>query len=188
MEKIDLRIIKTKKNIYQSLEELMRESPFEEIKVSDLCEKALINRSTFYSHYNDKYELLKEYIDDLKNSLALELERNKKIKNTKEYYMEMIHLLLNHIESKKDVYLSIMIHNKNSVLMDIVYDVINRDIMKQIKEANLPNTIPSDILSKFYLGGVFNVCTQWLIQKNKYSKKELLNYFSFLIPDNIEKH
>ena len=100
-KKTDLRIIKTKNNLYQTLIKLMSDRPFEEIKVSDICEKALVNRSTFYSHYSDKYELLSSYIDTLKESLEKELEKNTSIKNTKEYYLEMISLFLNHVEEKK---------------------------------------------------------------------------------------
>lgn len=39
-KKKDLRVIKTKKMIYTALVELMKEKTFEEIKVSDICEKA----------------------------------------------------------------------------------------------------------------------------------------------------
>lgn len=185
-EKIDLRIIKTKKNLYSTLEELMKEKSFEEIKVSDICTKAMINRSTFYSHYNDKYELLSEYINNLKNSLEEQLQKNKNISNSKEYYLEMIKLLLDHIEEKKDSYIAIMINNRNSITIDILYDVINKDIIRQIKEENSLNksTIPSDIISKFYLGAVFNVCLEWLKHNNKYSKQEIINYISLLIPDD----
>ncbi len=103
-KKIDLRVIKTKKVLCESLLELMREKAFEDIKVSDICEKALINRSTFYAHYADKYELFLAYIDNLKNSLAKELEKNTNISNSKEYYLEMVNLFLNHvIEQKKSV-------------------------------------------------------------------------------------
>ena len=96
-EKVDLRILKTRNVLYHSLEELMKNKAFEEIKVSDICNKALINRSTFYAHYSDKYELLAEYINSLKDALRLELEKNSNIKNSREYYIEMIKLLLNHI-------------------------------------------------------------------------------------------
>lgn len=70
-KKTDLRIIKTKKVIYEALIDLMKEKTFEEIKVSDICNKALINRSTFYAHYEDKYELLVEFINDLKVILLM---------------------------------------------------------------------------------------------------------------------
>ena len=75
-KKKDLRVIKTKKMIYTALVELMKEKTFEEIKVSDICEKALINRSTFYAHYEDKYELLIDFIKDLKMVLQKAKEEN----------------------------------------------------------------------------------------------------------------
>ena len=63
---------KNNKNLYHHLNRDQRaqieilinenDKTFEEIKVSDICKKALINISTFYSHYNDKYELLLNFI------------------------------------------------------------------------------------------------------------------------------
>ena len=119
MEKNDLRVIKTKNILYSTLLELMKEKQFEEIKVSDICSHALINRSTFYSHYNDKYELLEEYINTLKDSLIEELSKNKNINNTKQYYIELIKLFFNHIDEKRNIYISAMINNRNSITMDI---------------------------------------------------------------------
>ena len=65
---MDKRIIKTKKNLYDGLLEVMREKEFEDIKVSDICDKALTNRSTFYDRFSDKYELLTSLIEDLKKN------------------------------------------------------------------------------------------------------------------------
>ena len=92
-KKKDLRIIKTQNLLYASLIKLMKDKSFEEIKVADICNEAYINRSTFYSHYNDKYELLVDFINELKNNLLSSLEKNEHIVNTKDYYIEMIHLL-----------------------------------------------------------------------------------------------
>ncbi len=184
--KIDLRIIKTKKNIYETFESLMKNHSFEEIKVSDICTLAMINRSTFYAHYNDKYELLEEYINNMKDLISKELEKNTNITNSKEYYLEMIKLLLNHIELKRDTFASIMINNKNSITMDILYDVIDKDIIKQIKINNdhQATLVPIDIISRFYLGAVISICTEWIVSK-KYTKEEILKYFELLINDNI---
>ena len=73
---------KNKKNQYHHLNRDQRaqieilinekDKTFEEIKVSDICKKALINRSTFYSHYNDKYELLVDFINALKEEFVNE--------------------------------------------------------------------------------------------------------------------
>ena len=101
----DLRVLKTKKSIYSALVELMKEKSFEEIKVSDICTKALINRSTFYSHYKDKYELLAIWINDLKDNLQNELSLNNRISSKKEYYIGMISIFLNYIDIKKSIFI-----------------------------------------------------------------------------------
>ena len=121
-KKTDLRIIKTKKVLFDALISLLEEMPFEEIKISDICDRALINRSTFYSHYQDKYELLSNYIYELKNALTEDLNKNDSSNNPREYYMQMISIFLDHIESKKDIYKTIMRNNKDSIVLDMVYD------------------------------------------------------------------
>jgi len=187
MNKKDLRVIKTQNILYTTLLDLMKEKTFEEIKVSDICNQALINRSTFYAHYNDKYELLAEFIQELKNSLTGELKKNKNISNTKDYYLEMIKLFLDHIEEKRESYLAIMIHNRNSITMDIIYDVLDHDITSHLKQDNSleQNKIPRSIIAKFYIGAVVNVGMEWLKSGTKYTKEDLMEYFSLLIPDEL---
>ena len=58
MTKIDVRARYTRKIIKESFYTLLREKPVEKITVRELCEKAEINRSTFYKHYLDCYDLL----------------------------------------------------------------------------------------------------------------------------------
>jgi len=184
MNKKDLRVIKTQNVIYEALLELMKEKAFEDIKVSDICNKALINRSTFYAHYSDKYELLKDAIDYLKNSLVSELNKNTSINNTKEYYLEMIKILLDYVEEKKDIYLNIMINNRNSIVIDIIYDVIDADILKDLEEVK-SSPIPMNIVAKFYIGAVFNVGLLWIQNSNKYKKEDIIKYLDLLIPNNL---
>lgn len=47
----------TKSVIRESFLSLLREKPVEKITVTELCAKADINRSTFYAHYLDVYDL-----------------------------------------------------------------------------------------------------------------------------------
>lgn len=188
MNKNDLRVIKTKNALFETLTNLMKEKTFEEIKVSDICNKALINRSTFYAHYSDKYELLADAIQNLKNSLISELKANNNISNTKEYYLNLISIFLNHIENKKDIYLSIMINNRNSIMVDIIYDVLDHDVNMHLKELEKKDTqkVPANILAKFYIGAVFNVALEFLKKDSPYTKEDILNYLDYLIPNNID--
>ena len=57
---MDLRVLKTKKNIRDAFLELRKKQSLDEIKVNALCEKAMINKTTFYNHYQDIYELSDE--------------------------------------------------------------------------------------------------------------------------------
>ena len=60
--KQDLRVIKTRSNIKSAFVQLLREKDFNEITVQNILDKALINRKTFYNHYQDKYDLAEQLI------------------------------------------------------------------------------------------------------------------------------
>lgn len=185
--KTDLRIIKTDKAIFEALLTLMKEKSFEEIKISDICLKAMVNRSTFYAHYNDKYELLVALLDELKGNLLSELEKNENDINTKEFFMKMLEILINHIDNKREIYSAILVNNRNSIMMDILFDVANKDIAKRLEnnKAVIKSNIPSEIITKFYLGAILSTGMEWLINNSKYSKEELIKYFEILIPETI---
>lgn len=54
---MDLRVEKTKRSIVNAFLELRAKQPLEKITVKELCRRAMIHKSTFYSHYNDVYAL-----------------------------------------------------------------------------------------------------------------------------------
>lgn len=185
-EKKDLRIIKTRNALYESLLDLMKEKSFEEIKVRDICENALVNRSTFYAHYNDKYELFLDLIENLKNGIRESLDKNEQIANTKEYYIKMIELLLDHMEGKRDVFYAMLLNNRNSIISDIIVDAVNRDLKKNFPEEK-NSGVPGEVVSVFFLGAVAGVVLLWIKNSHKYTKQEIIDYLTVLIPDNIEK-
>ncbi len=186
-EKTDLRIIKTKKVLFEALLNLMKEKNFDKIKISDICEEALINRSTFYAHYEDKYELLIALIEELKNKILDELKDNKYDYISKNYFMDLLKILIEHVDTNYEVYSSIITHNKNGFLIDFLIDVANRDIQQRLKyDHNIINSnIPISIITRFYLGGIVSVGVDWIINKDKYSKESMLEYLNKLIPDKI---
>lgn len=64
-EKTDLRVIKTRKNIQQTFISLLQQKSFERITIQNILDGALINRTTFYKHYQDKYDLADSMIAEL---------------------------------------------------------------------------------------------------------------------------
>ena len=180
----DLRIVKTKKNLYDSLIKLMSVKEFEDIKVSDICSLALINRSTFYSHFNDKYELLYSFISDLKNDLQEHINKNEKIDSLKEYYLSMISLFLDHIDENIDIYSMIVKNNSNSIVMDMINNTLFEDVNKNIKLVK-KSDIPTDFVSDFYMGAIVNIGINYLKNPKKYKKEKVVTYLDKLLPDDI---
>ncbi|MDO5336187.1 MAG: TetR/AcrR family transcriptional regulator [Eubacteriales bacterium] len=71
---MDLRITKTESAIKSAFIELRSFKPLEKITVKELCQLACINKSTFYSHYQDIYALSdaleEEAVSSIINSIA----------------------------------------------------------------------------------------------------------------------
>ncbi|OQR57168.1 TetR/AcrR family transcriptional regulator [Bacillus sp. CDB3] len=67
--KIDLRVIKTQRAIKNTFIQLIEEVGFEKVNVRKLIERAEVNRSTFYLHYQDKYDLLNKIEEELLEGL-----------------------------------------------------------------------------------------------------------------------
>ena len=80
----DVRVRYTKMFIKQSLTELLKTKPLKKITVKEICEKAEINRATFYKHYLDVYDLL----DQIENQLIEELKQALKAVCTIIYHLQ----------------------------------------------------------------------------------------------------
>ncbi len=64
----DLRYIKTENLIQQTFRDMILEMDYPQISIKDLTERAMINRKTFYLHYNT--------LDELLGTLQIELYNN----------------------------------------------------------------------------------------------------------------
>ena len=52
----DLRIIKTKRKLFETFIKMLSTTSIEDITINDLCTKAGVRRATFYKHYTDKID------------------------------------------------------------------------------------------------------------------------------------
>lgn len=65
MVNMDRRVRKTKEILKNNLILLMKDKSIDSITVTELCEKADINRGTFYLHYKDVFQMLEEIEQEL---------------------------------------------------------------------------------------------------------------------------
>lgn len=66
----DLRVIKTRQTIRSALISLMSEKELSDITISELSERAQINRKTFYRHYGSISDVITEFEDELLSDFA----------------------------------------------------------------------------------------------------------------------
>ena len=75
----DRRITRSKRALRQALIALLEERGFDSITVNDLCDRADLNRGTFYNHFRDKENLLAVLEDEVMADIAALQERMQRI-------------------------------------------------------------------------------------------------------------
>ncbi|MDW0117764.1 TetR/AcrR family transcriptional regulator [Sporosarcina thermotolerans] len=63
--KVDPRILRTRKLITDAFIELSGRKEFKDITVKDITAEAMINRATFYYHFEDIYDLLEKALSEV---------------------------------------------------------------------------------------------------------------------------
>ena len=69
-KKTDLRVVKTKAAIHRVFKEMICEMDYDKITVKELAERAMIDRKTFYLHYETIDDLLHEFQDEIVESFV----------------------------------------------------------------------------------------------------------------------
>ena len=102
---MDLRIVKTRRQIKKAFLKLRARLMPENIKVKDICDEAQINKTTFYKHYNDSMELSNE-IDDstIENVVSRFPDREMLFESPKEYILSLLKAMEMNADSLRTVF------------------------------------------------------------------------------------
>lgn len=180
-KKTDLRIIKTKRNLYEGLAQLLAEKPYESIKIKDICDKSLVNRSTFYDHYSSKTELLTAMIEERQKELKETTNiKNINRENYKETFLNYIKNTLIFIDKSKEINKNILLNDNNIVVKNILFRILIKDISTSIDKIKKTDT-PTELLARFYVAGFVELLCLYLEKPNYYSKERILNYAKNMI-------
>lgn len=101
-ELTDLRIRRTHKFLQEAMIELITEKGFDAITVGDIAERAMINRATFYRHYQDKYDLVAKIFEETTNHLVENMHFSHKVAhyldtgNTPEIWVQLFEHVAEH--------------------------------------------------------------------------------------------
>ncbi|WP_295162562.1 TetR-like C-terminal domain-containing protein [uncultured Brachyspira sp.] len=186
--KNNARVKKTKKLLEDSLGLLLEEKSFEDIRVIDICEKANMHRSTFYTYYNDKYELLKSKLDEYKAKFLEDLNRYKIENKLKNSHVDIMNKILQYFYLNRKYLKIIFENNKDGSVTDILREYLRFYIIEGIKDFK---TIRPDreyvirVMSSFYSGAFVSVITDWIKNDCFISVEDLAQYLSDIIMQRV---
>ncbi|MFC4403407.1 TetR/AcrR family transcriptional regulator [Gracilibacillus xinjiangensis] len=158
--KMDRRKKYTQMVLKESFLKLLNEKQLSSITVKELCQLADINRSTFYSHYADQYDLLskmeEEIIEDMNKYLS-------ECNFTKEDESEQVtEKLMEYIVKNKKVCQTLLCGNGDASFLEKVMLVAKENIKKNGFLGNHFNEDTADYWSTFIVSGGIYVIKNWL--------------------------
>ncbi|NOW04489.1 TetR/AcrR family transcriptional regulator [Clostridium beijerinckii] len=179
---LDLRIRRTHKLLFDALTLLLSEKSFDNITITDICEKAMVHRTTFYKHFEDKYHLLDSLISQLVQNFEEKSTEQTPVDNPRQYYVNLFRLLLEHMQENIKMY-SVGLLNNGSTIKVLQKIVVGRTKSRlESDEANgLIFLIPAPILSEFYSSSMVSLSIWWLENNMPLSIDEMVRYGDMLI-------
>ncbi len=179
---MDLRTIKTEKALFKALETLLRVKSFDRITVQDICNEALINRVTFYNHYEDKYDLFDHYVDYVLENL-IKTSVNTSTTSINDYLKSVIMNVTKMLYENKNILKSLTNVN-DSFLVYLVHNKINKEVNILVNEyfANIKLRYDLNLITTFIIGGFSSIISD-AISNNTVTYEELIKESNRLIDD-----
>lgn len=184
-EKEDLRTIRTRAFLSNALISLLEKENIEKISIIDICDKAMVHRTTFYKHFNDKYDLFCYVFDNFKQEIFDKATKNTVNSTPKEKYLNVANAAFDFIDENRENLLNILKHNTNEMILGILYGSTERAIKQLLEEHRDKNKLPINVAASFYTGGFASIAIWWLANPKAYSKEQMLCFIDELISENI---
>ena len=173
----DLRFIRTAQRIKAAFFQLADSIGFEKMTVRDLAERAGINRSTFYLHYTDKFDLLDKLEDELlreiKTSIAtMPLQDFGEVPLDFSKATEVLTLVYTHIQENHHLFSLILVQNGGASFQRKFVEAIQSMLQAQI---NLPALlgVPEHYLLALIAGLHTGLIREWLRSGMRESPAEM---------------
>ncbi|MGN0549279.1 MAG: TetR/AcrR family transcriptional regulator [Acutalibacteraceae bacterium] len=193
MNKSESKYFNTAARMDKAFLELLEKKDFEYITVKEICEKAGVNRSTFYLHYDTVADLLSE-----STQYAFDIFQGYFNNNSNDFFeklrdcpIEELFLItpkyltpyLNCIKENKRLFKTFI--EKAAVFQaDEIYDSLFINVFTPILERfNVPETNRRFIM-EFYIHGLMGIITAWLKNDCKEPTESIISVIQrCIIPD-----
>lgn len=171
MSSIDARVRYTRKVIEDSFLALLKEKPYARVTVTELCERAQINRATFYKHYLDVPDLLEKIEEELFQQIRAAFSA-KQIE-VKSFLLDM----LNYTYRERERFFALGGENGDPNLMTKTYLVCYESAYPLLTQ-NLPamNESERQMLYQFLSQGSGGVLAWWVRDGMRLSVEEVAEF------------
>jgi len=152
-KKVDRRTERTHKAIIEAFTSLILEKDFSEITVTEIANRAEINRKTFYSHYN----CIEDVLDELQVEIADRLVEIYRKNNKGPFDINAFTTTLNEILSENyRLYKHLVVANE--------YRFFSRNIKDSLKDAFIAQYVANENVDKEIINLSAEFCVSGLVK------------------------
>ena len=171
MKKSESKYFNTARKMNKALIELLETKDFDYITIKEICEKAEVNRSTFYLHYENTRDLLIESIENIrldflkyfnadKNTIKLKI-RNGTLKELNFITSDYLIPFLNFIKDNRRIF-KITVSKSSDMDSENIFRKMFQHVFNPIMERfNCPEDERIYIIN-FYINGITAVIMEWI--------------------------
>lgn len=164
MENQRIRI--SKAMLKEALIQLLQEKAIGKISIYELCDRAQVNRTTFYKYYGSQYDLL----EDIEADIFEDLER---LLLTVEDGPSNLGPVLDYLIKERR---KCLVFINSTVDKQFAEKLFNLSIIREQFEKNTPGIIknvPHEYVLLFFCHGAYAIIVEWLNKENRESTAEI---------------
>lgn len=167
---MDQRTRLTKTLLYNSIIEMAKETNIHKISIRELCNKAGINRSTFYRYYGSQYDLINEMQDEIIDKIAFRVESTA----TKSTYGKLIYITLCVLNENIEMSRFLLIDYKDKKFIDKLYARIQPKDYIDDSLICVPEHLKTYVY-QCYFTGVDEIVCLWIMKDDREDVTEMTN-------------
>ncbi len=181
--KIDLRILKTEEAIKKTFKDMLLEMPYEKLSIKELCERAKINRKTFYLHYNSIDDVLDEFQEEQSCEY---FERIKGFDHIKDVD-KLIKVFFLYSEEQGPFYEKIHCHSDYDYIHKKETNKISIKVQDNFQSIRKFAEYKQSIILSYVHNSMLGIYRQWISDGKKIPVEDVIKLASNLIKPVIEK-
>ena len=184
-KRMDARVRRTRDALGDALVALMQEKPFDTITVQDVLDRAKVGRSTFYTHYSDKDDLLmsdaEEFFEAISMMLSVRGDQSDRVFPVREFF--------SHITEAKQFVEALVSSGKFHDNMELAHGLFARGIERRLSELPRGRGISAaerPAIAFAHAGALLSLLTWWIDRGMRQPPEEMDQLFHKMVWKGVE--